>query len=67
MRRVETFPSGEVLLDHCNQFGFEGVVPKRLASRYSSGTEPQLGQDEMPWVEAHQLGALANLRRPSQT
>ena len=25
------------MLDHCNQFGFEGIVSKRLASRYSSG------------------------------
>ena len=37
MRQVETFPNGEVLFDHCNRFGFEGVVSKRLASRYSSG------------------------------
>jgi bifunctional non-homologous end joining protein LigD len=37
MRQVQTFPDGPVLFDHCNQFGFEGVVSKRLASRYSSG------------------------------
>jgi bifunctional non-homologous end joining protein LigD len=37
MREVQTFPDGAVLLDHCNQFGFEGVVSKRLSSRYVSG------------------------------
>ena len=36
-REVQTFPSGPLLFDHCNKFGFEGVVSKRLASRYSSG------------------------------
>ena len=37
MRQVQTFPNGTLLFDHCNKFGFEGVVSKRLASRYSSG------------------------------
>ena len=37
MRQVQTFPNGPLLFDHCNKFGFEGVVSKRLASRYSSG------------------------------
>jgi len=37
LKLVETFPDGAVLFDHCNRFGFEGVVSKRLASRYSSG------------------------------
>ena len=37
MREVQTFPNGPLLFDHCNKFGFEGVVSKRLASRYSSG------------------------------
>ena len=31
------FPNGGLLFDHCNKFAFEGVVSKRLASRYSSG------------------------------
>ena len=35
--QVETFPDGDVLLDYCNRFGFEGIVSKRLASRYASG------------------------------
>ena len=37
MREVQTFPNGALLFDHCSKFGFEGVVSKRLASRYSSG------------------------------
>ena len=34
---VQILPNGTLLFDHCNKFGFEGVVSKRLASRYSSG------------------------------
>jgi bifunctional non-homologous end joining protein LigD len=37
MREVQTFPNGPLLFEHCSKFGFEGVVSKRLASRYSSG------------------------------
>jgi ATP-dependent DNA ligase len=37
MRQVQTFPDGSVLFDHCNRFGFEGVVSKRLTSHYVSG------------------------------
>jgi hypothetical protein len=37
MRQVQTFPDGPLLFEHCSKFGFEGVVSKRLASRYSSG------------------------------
>jgi ATP-dependent DNA ligase len=37
LKQVETFPDGKVLFDHCNQFGFEGVVSKRRASGYTSG------------------------------
>ncbi len=29
--------NGTLLFDHCNKFGFEGVVSKRLAWRYSGG------------------------------
>ena len=34
---MRDFPNGALLFDHCSKFGFEGVVSKRLASRYSSG------------------------------
>jgi bifunctional non-homologous end joining protein LigD len=37
LKQIETFPDGEVLFDHCNKFGFEGVVSKRRASGYTSG------------------------------
>jgi len=37
VRLVEMFPDGEVLFEHCNRFGFEGIVSKRRGSRYSSG------------------------------
>jgi bifunctional non-homologous end joining protein LigD len=37
MKEVQTFPNGELLFEHCNKFGFEGVVSKRLSSRYMSG------------------------------
>ena len=34
---MQTFPNGALLFEHCNKFGFEGVVSKRLSSRYVSG------------------------------
>ena len=37
LSQIETFPDGEILFDHCNRFGFEGIVSKRRSSRYSSG------------------------------
>ena len=37
LKVVQTFPNGTLLLGHCNKFGFEGVVSKRLGSHYSSG------------------------------
>ena len=37
LRLIETFPDGEVLFDHCDRFGFEGIVSKRRAAPYASG------------------------------
>jgi hypothetical protein len=37
LKQVETFPDGAVLFDHCNKFGFEGVVSKLRAAGYTSG------------------------------
>jgi ATP-dependent DNA ligase len=34
---VQTFPDGQVLFEHCAQFGFEGIVSKRLDRPYVSG------------------------------
>src|SRR5262245_58188799 len=33
LKEVEHFPDGQVLYEHCNAFGFEGVVSKKLNSR----------------------------------
>jgi hypothetical protein len=33
LRHGQTIPNGAMLFEHCNQFGFEGVVSKRLPSR----------------------------------
>jgi len=38
LRPVQGFPDGAVLLEHCEKFGFEGIVSKRLGSRYMSGS-----------------------------
>ena len=35
--RCKPSPNGPVLFEHCSKFGFEGVVSKRLASRYTGG------------------------------
>lgn len=35
---VESFPKGEPLLEWCEHYQLEGIVSKRLTSRYSSGT-----------------------------
>jgi len=38
LHQVEVFADGEVLFDYSNRFGFEGVVSKRRASGYASGS-----------------------------
>ena len=58
MREVQTFPNGTLLFDHCNKFGFEGVVSKRLASRYSGGPSRNWVKSK-PGLEAHQRRALS--------
>ena len=50
-----------MLFDHCNQFGFEGVVSKRQLALFERA-KPQLGQDEVPGMEAHQRGAAQAVR-----
>src|SRR5262245_688056 len=34
---VESFPEGEPVLEWCEHYQLEGIVSKRLSSRYSSG------------------------------
>ena len=60
LKQVETFPDGPLLFDHCSKFGFEGVVSKRLASRYSSGPSRNWVKTKCPgWkrinAERHKL------------
>jgi bifunctional non-homologous end joining protein LigD len=60
LRQVESFPDGAVLFEHCNRFGFEGVVSKRLSSRYVSGPSRYWTKSKCPdWkrdnAERHRL------------
>jgi bifunctional non-homologous end joining protein LigD len=54
LREVQTFPDGALLLDHCNKFRFEGVVSKRLASKYLSGQSRNWVKAKCPdWKRAN--------------
>ena len=54
MREVQTFPNGPLLFDHCNKFGFEGVVSKRLVSRYTGGPSRNWVKTKSPqWKRAN--------------
>jgi ATP dependent DNA ligase domain len=69
-RRVETLPDGEVLFDHCNKFGFEGVLSKRLVSRHSSGPSRNWVKVKCPdWkrVNAGRHKLFEGPRKPEQT
>ena len=55
LKQIETFPDGEALFDHCNQFGFEGVVPSAVIGLYER-PEPTLGQGQVPGLETRQRG-----------
>ena len=55
MREIDTFPDGQVLLAHCNYFGFEGVVSKRAAARHVSGTSASWLKIKCPdWMAEHE-------------
>jgi hypothetical protein len=55
MREIDTFPDGQVLLAHCNYFGFEGVVSKRATARYVSGESGSWLKIKCPdWVTENQ-------------
>jgi bifunctional non-homologous end joining protein LigD len=58
LREVQTFPNGALLLEHCDKFGFEGVVSKRLDRPMSAVRPSPLGEDKMPRLEAQQPGAI---------
>jgi bifunctional non-homologous end joining protein LigD len=48
MREVQTFPNGTLLFEHCARFEFEGVVSKRLSSRYVSGPSRNWTKSKCP-------------------
>jgi bifunctional non-homologous end joining protein LigD len=71
LRQVETFPDGAALFEHCNRFGFEGVVSKRLSSRYMSGPSRLWTKTKCPgWKRAnehrHKLFEVARKSEPSE-
>jgi bifunctional non-homologous end joining protein LigD len=70
MRQVQTFPDGPVLFEHCSKFGFEGVVSKRLASRYSSGPSRNWVKTKCPgWrrINAERWRIFEGPRKPELT
>jgi hypothetical protein len=70
MREVQTFPNGPLLFDHCNKFGFEGVVSKRLASRYSGGPSRNWVKTKCPgWkcINSERYRLFEGPRKPALT
>ena len=70
MKEVQTFPNGELLFDHCNKFAFEGVVSKRLASRYVSGPSRHWVKSKCPqWkrINAERWRIFKGPRKPELT
>jgi hypothetical protein len=68
LKQVETFPNGWALFDHCNQFGFEGVVSKRRASGYSRGPSRHWVKVKCPErVNAERQKLFEGPRKPEQT
>ena len=70
MREVQTFPDGAVLFEHCSKFEFEGIVSKRLSSRYTSGPSRNWVKVKCPdWkrdnAERHKL--FEGSRKPEPT
>ena len=54
VKLVESFPIGSVLLDHCDRLGLDGIVSKRLASRYASGPSRSWVKTKCPqWRRAN--------------
>jgi hypothetical protein len=55
LKQVKTFPDGEALFDHCNQFGFEGVCFQAPGSRLLDGPSRPLGQGQRDNAERVRL------------
>jgi hypothetical protein len=70
LKEVQTFPNGNLLLDHCNKFEFEGVASKRLASRYLSGPSRNWVKAKCPqWkcINAERWRIFEGPRKPEPT
>jgi hypothetical protein len=70
MRAVQTFPNGPLLFEHCNKFGFEGVVSKRLSSRYLSGPSRTWQKSKCPnWkrINANRGKLFVRPKKPAMT
>ena len=57
MHEINTFPDGQVLFAHCNFFGFEGVVSKRVAARYDQGVLVQGKVFRIEWLRTNLVSA----------
>ena len=58
LREVQTFPNGQLLYEHCDKFGFEGIVSKRLSARYVSGPSRHWTNTKCPnWKRLNAIGA----------
>lgn len=54
LKLVEGFPDGQALFEHACSYGFEGIVSKRLASRYASGPTHNFVKVKCPqWKRDH--------------
>jgi hypothetical protein len=60
IREVQTFPNGPLLFDHCSKVWFRGRGFEAPVVTLLGRAEPQLGQDEVPLLEAHRCRALAH-------
>jgi bifunctional non-homologous end joining protein LigD len=54
LKMTEQFPDGQVLFQYACDYGFEGIVSKRLASRYSSGPSNSWRKAKCPTMAARQ-------------
>jgi ATP-dependent DNA ligase len=66
MKMTEQFPDGQILFQYACAYGFEGVVSKRLASRYSSGPSRWWSKVKSPQWRRDKRGALQDLREAGE-
>jgi ATP-dependent DNA ligase len=66
-KQAETFLDGEVVFDHCNKFGFEGVVSKRRVSGYASGPSRHWVKSKCPDWKRDNAERWKIFNQPEQT